>query len=161
STRAPLLAWRCSSSRRPLRPRMCRRGAPRASIPSWRCARTSAMRFRRAGRDFDLDKELRYHLDRLTPHYLAPGLTEAHARPRAALEFGGLDQIKDATRDVRTAAWVDRLMADVLHALRLFRRTPGFTAVAILTLALGIGANAVLFAIVKAAFFPALPVRDP
>ena len=107
-----------------------------------------------------LDAELRDHVDRMVADYVAEGMTEADARRRATLEFGGLDQVKELCRDARGTRWFDELVQDVRYGWRGFGRTPGFTAVAVITLAIGIGANAAVFSVINALMLRSLPVRD-
>jgi hypothetical protein len=120
---------------------------------------------RRLGRGRDrealLDAELRDHLDRLIADYVRSGLSEAEARRRARLEFGGLEQVKEACRDERATRLLEELGQDVRYGLRVLRRSPVFTAVAVLSLALGIGANTTIFSLVDSLILRALPVRDP
>jgi len=80
--------------------------------------------FRRREQDRQLDAELHDHLDRLTADYVRAGLPEAEARRRARLAFGGLEQAKEASRDVRRFAVVDDLLRDLKHGARMLRRTP-------------------------------------
>jgi predicted permease len=108
-----------------------------------------------------LDAELRDHLERQVADYIAQGMSEADARRRARLEFGGLDQIKELCRDARGTRLVEEVWQDVGYAARLFRKNPGFTAVAVLTLALGIGANMSVFSLIDALLLRPLPVRTP
>ena len=108
-----------------------------------------------------LDAELRDHFERLVLDFRREGLSGGEARRRARLEFGGLDQVKEMCRDVRGTRWLEELAQDVRYGLRSFRKTPGFTSVAILTLALGVGANLAIFNLVDALLLRPLPVRDP
>jgi putative ABC transport system permease protein len=104
--------------------------------------------------------ELTFHRDRLIEDYIAAGMSRADAERRAFLEFGNVAQIEESVRDVR-ARWWDDLRRDVRYAIRALARNRSFTAVAILSLALGIGANAAVFSVINAAMLRALPVRDP
>jgi predicted permease len=107
-----------------------------------------------------LDAELREHFNRLVDDYRRAGATDAEAQRRARLEFGGLDQIKEACRDARGTRWLEDTIQDVRYGARAFRKTPGFTAVAIATLALGIGANLTIFSVLDALLLRPLPVPN-
>ena len=109
----------------------------------------------------ELDAELRDHLERLTAEYQRSGLSPRAARRRAALEFGGVEQLKEQCRDVRGTRWLEDLGRDVSYGLRLLARSPAFTLVAVGSLALGIGATSAAFALVDSVMLKTLPVRDP
>jgi len=94
--------------------------------------------------DRQLDAELQDHVERLTADYVAEGMPEAEARRRALVAFGGVEQVKEASRDQRGLPWLEDLSRDVRHGFRALRRSPGFAAAALLTLAIGIVVNAVL-----------------
>ena len=111
--------------------------------------------------DAELDEEIRFHLDELTETYVRQGLAREEASRRARLAFGGVDQIKEAHRDVRGITVLDHLQRDVRHALRQITRSPGFAAVAILCLGLGIGVNTTIFSMINALLLHPLAVADP
>jgi putative ABC transport system permease protein len=108
--------------------------------------------------EHQLDAELRDHFDRLVADFTARGHGQAEARRLARLEFGGLDQVKEACRDERGTRWIDDTLQDLRYGLRGFRRQPGFAAVACLTLAIGVGANLTVFTMVDALLLRPLPV---
>jgi predicted permease len=103
--------------------------------------------------DADLADELEFHLRARAEHWEAHGLPAAEARRRARLEFGSLHTVSAEVRDVRRGAWVEHLARDVRDGLRALRRHPGFSTMAVLSLAIGIGANAAIFAIMDTMLF--------
>ena len=111
-------------------------------------------------RETDLDEELRAHYEMLADEYERGGLPAAEARRRAAIKLGGFDQTKERVREERGFPTAESFVKDVRHALRLLTRTPGFSVVTILTLALGIGVNVAIFSIVDTVMLRPLPYPD-
>src|SRR5437016_7688243 len=117
--------------------------------------------FRWAQADQEVDDELRDHLERKTEEYVAKGLATEEARRRARLDLGGIEQTKEKCRDARHVTWIQDVIQDLRFGLRMLRRYPGFAAVAVLTLALGIGANTAIFSLTDQILLRDLPVPHP
>jgi predicted permease len=115
----------------------------------------------RTDRTTDIADELRFHLDARVADLVASGLAPAEARRRARLEFGAVDNYREQCREARGFAWLDDLRADLLYAGRTLRRSPAFAAVAIVSLALGIGANTLAFSLVRSLVLRPLPIDRP
>ena len=117
--------------------------------------------FRRKSMEAELDEELRAHFERQVEKYIQSGLTRQEAARRVRLEFGGLDQVKEECRDARGVNFVETMIQDLSYGVRILRKNFGVTAVAVLSLALGIGANIALFSVMNVMLLRALPVRNP
>jgi hypothetical protein len=117
--------------------------------------------FRGRAMDDDLDAELRFHLDRQAEEFERQGMSRDAAMRRARLAFGGLEPMKEATRDARGTQFAESLLQDLRYAVRVLRREPVFTIGIIAILTLGIGANTATFTVVNALLVRTLPVADP
>ena len=124
------------------------------------CKRVAGM-FRKERRDAELAEELAAHLEMLAEQNMERGMTTEEARRAARIALGGGEQIKEAVREQRGLPFVESLVADVRFGLRTLGKNPGFTCVAILTLALGIGANTAIFTLIDAVMLRMLPVSNP
>jgi predicted permease len=109
----------------------------------------------------DMTDELRFHLERQVASNIAAGMSPEEARRQALLQLGAVEGVKAQCREERRGFWLESFCSDLRYGFRMLRKNPGFTAIVVITLAFGIGANTAIFSVVNSILLRPLPARDP
>jgi hypothetical protein len=108
-----------------------------------------------------MDAEVRFHIEEFAEDLIRTGVPREEALRKARIEFGGVERVKEECREARSFKLIEDLLYDLCFAVRMLSKNPGFASIAVLTLALGIGANTAIFTMMNGLMLRTLPVRDP